>query len=125
MDKRRDLFIILPIYADEGDAEHIRQLSECYRQLPDMLKLVLLLCCYDGFSSDEVAGMLECGGDLVSGAVRKACLRFSLECGRVVAPEGVGRMLTEEIDSSTVPEEVSERVKMTLSGCEDPTGSTA
>lgn len=51
------------------DQERQKHLAEVYRQLPDPLRLVLLLSIYDELEDDEIARLLRCSAE-----------RFAISC---------------------------------------------
>ena len=50
------IFLKLPVQ----DRDLPERLSKAYRQMPDPLRLVLLLSVYDEMSDDEIAELLRC-----------------------------------------------------------------
>ena len=114
MEKQNELWIVLQLKSGAEKNGNTRHLENCYRQMPDVMQLVVLLHCYDGFSESKIAKLIGCRKELISKCVRTACLRFSMECGQTVSPVDLKQMLTELIEAYCVPAELEERVKNAL-----------
>ena len=96
------------------DQERQKHLAEVYRQLPDPLRLVLLLSIYDELEDDEIAQLLRCSARKIRHLLQLAGGIFADACGETVSRESIALMLESETDSMEISKEVIDRVREML-----------
>jgi len=105
------IFLKLPVQ----DRDLPERLSKAYRQMPDPLRLVLLLSVYDEMSDDEIAELLRCSSRKIRHLLQLAVSILADACGEPVSRESIALMLETEIDSVEISKEMIERVSEMLS----------
>ena len=107
------IFLKLPVQ----DRDLQERLSKVYRQMPDPLRLVLLLSIYDEMSDNEIAELLRCSSRKIRHLLQLAVSILADACGKTVSRESIMLMLELEIDSFEISKEMIERVREML--CEN------
>lgn len=88
-----------------------KNLSEVYRQMPDPLRLVVLLSIYDKMPDCEIAKLLRCSISKIRHLLGLANSIFADACGETISPEVIFLMLESEINNIEISEEMINRVR--------------
>ena len=98
--------------SDQRDAISI--LSDAYRNMPDLMQLVVLLSFYDNLQACAVSDLLECEEDIISRLLQKADRLFAKALGQAANRERIYEMLEYEIETNPLSPELVERVRQNL-----------
>ena len=88
-----------------------KNLSEVYRQMPDPLRLVVLLSIYDKMPDCEIAKLLRCSTSKIRHLIGLTNSIFADACGETISPEVIFLMLESEINNIEISEEMINRVR--------------
>ncbi len=88
-----------------------KNLSEVYRQMPDPLRLVVLLSIYDKMPDCEIAKLLRCSTSKIRHLIGLANSIFADACGETISPALIFLMLESEINNIEISEEMINRVR--------------
>lgn len=91
------------------------KLACAWRAMPALLRLVILLRCHDGLSTEEIARLLRCERKQAEALLSLAFRRLSVTFPAPLRESALSGMLRQEINSRAVSCEETARVRQRLS----------